>query len=223
MRPEAVIFDMDGVIVDSEPLFDQHVAAYYEEVGVDTTKSMPSFHGRGAKARWTALKETHNLSESVEDLIAGSREGYLKFLKKLPKLPIVPGVRELIEQLEVSGAKLAVASSASPERIEIFLSRLDLDKHFLVAVSGDEVTHSKPEPDLFLLAAEKLDIEPSDCSVIEDATSGVEAAKAGGMKCLGFAGLPHNHEDLSRADVIVTDFINLAEYVKQGGKLLQYS
>ena len=98
--------------------------------------------------------------------------------------------------------------------------KLGLKSEFEVIVSGDDVKVGKPAPDCYLLAAKKLGVKPKDCVVIEDATFGVRAAKAAGIKCLGFAGLPHNDEDLSEADVIIKDFHQLAHFVEAGGRLL---
>ena len=122
----------------------------------------------------------------------------------------------MIQQLAANGYALAVASSANPKRVKLFLDRLGLAHYFEVVVHGDDVLKGKPDPEVFLTAASKIGAKPYNCVVIEDAKVGVKAAKAAKMFCIGFAGLPHNKEDLSEADVIVTDFDVLTKHIKMG-------
>lgn len=221
---EAVIFDMDGVIVDSEPLSDQHEAVLLPQLGIDINKLSPkrSFRGMNAKTLWTTLKDEYRLEDSLEDLIQRGRASYLSFLENMPEIPIVPGAQELIQTLSETNFRMALASSGNPKRVELFLKRLELAQFFEVVVHGDDVVHGKPNPEVFIIAADRLGVGPSDCVVIEDSTAGVGAAKAAGMLCLGFNGLAHNHEDLSAADATFSDFQELTEFVKQGHKLSDY-
>jgi HAD superfamily hydrolase (TIGR01509 family) len=218
---EAVIFDMDGVIVDTEPLNDEHNKAHLKQLGADLgRKPFMSRPGLNSRMTWEILKAEYELEYEVEYLIRSSRQSYMEFLRNLEEMPIVAGVTELIHQLHQNGYRVSLASSANPKRIELILQRLGLTNDFEVIVSGDDVKNGKPAPDCYLLAAKKLDVKPENCVVIEDATFGVRAAKSAGMKCLGFAGLPYSKEDLSEADTIVTDFHKLADFVKNGGQLL---
>ncbi len=218
---KAVIFDMDGVIVDSEPLNDQHKALFLKELGIETAGQdvWQQFHGMNSRDAWSKLKTDYGISHDLEYLIERGQASYIDFLNALSEIPIVPGVGRLIKELKKSGHRLAVGSSASPGRVDLVLKKLDLMKYFEVVVHGNEVKHGKPDPELFLLAASKLKMKPAECLVIEDAEAGVKAANAANMKCIGFSGLPHNHEDLSAADLIVTSFNELADTVKIKGQL----
>lgn len=222
---EAVIFDMDGVIVDSEPLSDQHEAMLFPQLGIDLSQMSPqrSFRGMNAKTLWTTLKVEYQLQDSLEDLIKHGRASYMSFLENLPEIPIVPGTRELIQALSETDAKLALASSGNPKRVALFLERLELARYFEIVVHGDDVVHGKPNPEVFLIAAHRLSIKPNSCVVIEDSTAGISAAKTAGMLCLGFGGLAHNHEDLSAADTTFSNFHELADFVKQGNRLSEYT
>ncbi len=217
----AVIFDMDGVIVDTEPLTDAHHKRYLQELGADLeAKPFEPQRGMNSRGTWEVFKEMYQLDHDIDFLIESGREKYVEHLKTLDEIPVVDGVVELIHQLHSAGYRIALASSSNPKRIDLFLNQLKLIDYFETTVSGDDVEHGKPAPDCYLLAAKRLGAQPQQCVVIEDALFGVRAAKAAGMKCLGFAGLPHNDQDLSEADVIIKDFHRIADFVKSGGRLL---
>ncbi len=112
---------------------------------------------------------------------------------------------------------MALASSSPPEFIDIFVDRFDLRKYFSFLISGEDIKHSKPDPEIFLMCAEKLNVAPEECIVIEDAISGIEAAKRAGMGCIAIAG-SHPRDELNKADFIASD---LAEAKKYLTKLLQ--
>jgi len=218
---QAIIFDMDGVIVDTEPLTDAHHKSYLLELGADLdAKPFVPQRGKNSRGTWEVFKDIYQLEHDIDFLIESGRQKYIAHLQTLAEIPIIDGVRELIHALHAAGYRIALASSSNPKRIDLFLNQLKLMNYFEELVSGDDVQHGKPAPDCYLLAAKKLGVKPKDCVVIEDASFGVQAAKAAGMKCLGFAGLPHNDQDLSEADLIITDFHKLAQYVKDGGRLL---
>lgn len=210
MKP--VIFDMDGVVVDSEPLNDQHIEQFLIKIGVPEPVKVPAnMRGMNARAAWTVLIEEFELEHAIEDLITDARASYLAYLEAMDPLPEIAGSKALIQQLHSVGVPLALASSANPRRVELCLRKLGLEQYFSVIVSSDDVQKSKPHPDIFLHAADKLQANPQDCIVIEDSQNGVRAAKAAGMKCIAYGGSDHNTDDLSEADVLVTDFALLLE------------
>jgi len=220
---KAVIFDMDGVIVDSEPMTHKHREEFLAELGADLSKlPLLARPGLNSQSTWKLLRAEYKLEHEVDVLVQRERQHYLNFLETVEELPIIDGVKELLSALHERNYRVGLASSASPQRIDLIFERLNLAKEFEIIVSGDDVKNGKPEPDCYLLAAKKLGVEPKNCVVIEDARFGVRAAKAAGMKCFGFLGLPHNVEDLSEADIIVKDFHKLAEFVKNGNQLLDY-
>lgn len=212
---KAVIFDMDGVIVDSEPLYEQHLQAFLGSLGVSQPELLEvSLKGVSSRDTGKLLIETFQLEYEIEEFITISRKAYLEHLNSLDNLPAIPGVVQFVKYLHKSGYSLALASSASAKRIDLFLTKLKLKRYFPVIVCGDDVERSKPAPDIFLLAAKKLGAKPADCVVVEDAQNGVRAAKAAGMKCIAYAGSEHNTDDLSEADVTIKDFGALTKSLK---------
>ncbi len=213
---QAVIFDMDGVLIDSEPLFDQHMEKYLPTLGITVEKAYyEQFRGVTIKYQWTTIKNDFSLDYSLEYLMQTARTSYFNFLLS-SKLHAVPGVKSLINSLQKKNFRLALASSASLQRIKLFLEKLSLLDIFEVIICGDDVKKSKPAPDIYLKAAGRLGVQPLNCVVIEDATNGILAAKAASMKVIGFAGSHHNHQDLSAADLIITDFKQISpSFIRQ--------
>ncbi|MEK7152450.1 MAG: HAD family phosphatase [Patescibacteria group bacterium] len=214
---KAAIFDMDGVIVDSEPLHMQHLHEFLRGMGVDRPQEFEtSLKGVSANDTWKMLIEAFNLEYEINDLVTRSRQSYVSYLESLPALPVIPGAADFIKYTSKKGYRLALASSAAPKRIELFLQKLKLRQYFETIVSGDDIEHSKPAPDIFLLAAKKLGMQPRDCVVVEDAWNGVQAARAAGMKCIAYGGSVHNTDDLSAADIVVKDFKAFVKALKTG-------
>ncbi len=211
---KAVIFDMDGVLVDTEPLYDRHRIAYLKRLGHELEPDFfdsrrVTFGGLSARSYWKIMIEHLKLPHSIEHLIKDSRKDYLEFLLSLPELKPNPGIKELIDRLLKAKIKLAIGSSASSKRINTFLKIFNFEDRFKVIVCGDDVKQGKPAPDIYLKAAELLSVDPRDCVVIEDAANGVKSAKAAGMKVIGYAGSSHNTQDLSGADLIIKSFSEL--------------
>jgi len=216
MQP--IIFDMDGVLVDSEPLHQQHLEALFVKIGItEPEKLNHNFKGVNTRDTSIILIETFNLDYDVDELVKLSRKAYLEHLSSIKELPSIPGAIELVKFLAKASHPLALASSASAKRIELFLTKLGLKQQFKVIASGDDVEHSKPAPDIFLLAAKKLGVKPSDCIVIEDAENGVRAAHSAGMKCIAYGGSDHNDDNLLAADLVVKDFHALVRALESGG------
>lgn len=214
---QAVIFDMDGVLVDSEPLHRQHIQEFLVKIGVtEPEKLRHNFKGVSTKDTSRIIIETFELEYDIDEMIKMSRQAYIDHLNSLNELPSIPGAVKFVKSLAKAGHPLALASSASSKRIEMFLDKLGLKEYFKVVASGDHVDRSKPAPDIFLLAANKLGVDPKDCVVIEDAENGVTAAKAAGMKCIAYAGSDHNTDNLLAADLVVKDFVRLVSALKPG-------
>ncbi len=206
---KALIFDMDGVLIDTEAISDQYYLKAIKSMGARITLAdMEPLRGTNHKSFWSYFVEKYHIQEPSEERKHELRLGIIEYLKQ-QKTKSIPGVRELLENLQANNFHLAVASSASKVRLTEQLKLIELSKYFRVIISGQDVTHGKPHPEIFLKAAEKLNVNPKNCLVIEDASRGIEAAKAAGMKVVGFAGLPHNKEDLSEADKIIYSFNEL--------------
>jgi HAD superfamily hydrolase (TIGR01509 family) len=201
---KAVIFDMDGVIIDSEPFHWDVNKIIFKDLGIDVSfTEYQNYIGVSNTNMWTDLKNRHSLPQTVKQLVAMQVSGNIEFMKREQFEPINGGVA-LIQDLEKYGIAIALASSSPYNVINIVLDKFGIKSYFSAIVSGEDFLKGKPAPDIFIKAAELLNVSPKDCVVIEDATHGVAAAKAAGMKCIGFANKNSGNQDLTKADLIVT-------------------
>lgn len=204
---DAVIFDMDGVIIDSEPLHKKLNDELLAEYGVKMGKEEQlSFIGTTSYYEWKTIKRRYNLPNFLEELVKRDRDLYLTNLKRNKDIKPIEGVDELIKFLYSKNLKLAVASSSPINVIEIVIKRFKLEEYFCQLVTGDDVKNSKPAPDIFLRAAKLLDVRPDHCIVVEDSKNGVEASKKAGMYCMAFKNLNSGNQELSKADFICNSF-----------------
>ena len=207
---QTVIFDMDGVIVDTEPV---HRYAYYKqfaELNIEVTEAMyTSFTGFSTRNTFQTLKEQFELEQEVEDLIQRKRSIFNDAFDTKEDLELLEGVRALIEDLHQNGIQLIVASSASKVTIDRVFTRFGLHDFFTHIVSGEDFPKSKPHPAIFEHAA-SLSIAPKEnCIVIEDSTNGVKAAKAAGIFCVGYNSEHSKDQNLAEADVVINHFKEL--------------
>lgn len=209
---KGVIFDMDGVIIDSEPMHRKIFEDYAKDtLHIEVTDAeYDTFIGSTNTHIFSLLKERFHLNQEVGDLIAEYDRKIEEFLLAA-KASIAPiaGVYELADQLHKDNMKLAVASSSAQGRIDLVIDMFGMDSFFTTKISGQQVKHSKPAPDIFLLAAKTLGLSPTECVVIEDSKNGVAAAKAAGMKCIGYNNPNSGNQDISRADRIIKRFFEL--------------
>jgi HAD superfamily hydrolase (TIGR01509 family) len=187
MPIQAVIFDMDGVLTDSEPLINEAAVAMFLERGVRVhPNDFLPFVGTGENRYISGVADQHRVNLDLDE---AKRRTYEIYLGLVPaKLKAFPGAVDKARELRATGLKLAVASSADLIKIEANLNQIGLPISWWNAVvSAEDVVHKKPAPDIFLAAARKLSVRPVDCVVIEDAINGVQAALAAGMRCVAVA------------------------------------
>jgi len=199
----AVIFDMDGVLVDSEPL---HLQALNEVLGPlghhATAAENEQFLGWTSEECWQVLIERYHLSaDNLQQYLAHYDECLLRLLQH----PVVPtrGAPELLALLRGLGVRLALASASKRSWLDATLRALGLDRAFDVVVTGDEVVHGKPAPDIFLLAASRLGVSPERCIVIEDSLNGVLAARRAQMTVVALRNPAATNLPLDAADRVI--------------------
>jgi HAD superfamily hydrolase (TIGR01509 family) len=215
---KAVIFDMDGVIIDSEPSHLKLENEMYKKLGIEVTgDEHHTFVGTTSQYMWEALKNKHKLSQSLDELVKHDRNIFFKYLNSDEcEITLIDGVKELIKELHDNGVNLAIASSSPLNVIEAIAKKFHIEEYFKVFVTGDYVKRSKPEPDIFLFASEKLGTTAENCLVIEDSHNGVLAAKKAGMKCVGINS-GAGSQDISMADLVINSFkeVNYTKIISQ--------
>lgn len=206
---KAFIFDMDGVIIDSEPLHFESDRIVMREFGIELTdEELNPYVGVDNLQMWSELREKYSIDLSIDELLERQHSSKLELLET-EELETIRGIDSLILDLQEKGIAIALASSSAMEFIKLVLKKLGITDYFNVIVSGEQMKKGKPAPDIFLKAAELLKIRPGNCIVLEDSKHGVDAAKSAGMKCIGFINPNSGNQDLSNADTIVSTLENL--------------
>lgn len=204
---KTVIFDMDGVLVNSEPLHHEVSQIQFKELNIEVTHDIfATFTGNSNKMIYQKLKDRFQLSHSIEDLIAAKNTLFIDAFDKKKDIHLMPGVKELIIDLHQNGVQLIVASSSEMEIINKVFERFDLDQYFTHKVSGNDFPESKPNPAIFLKATSYSKAPIEECIIIEDSTNGIKAAKAAGVFCVAYKSEEVNSQDQSLADIIVYDY-----------------
>lgn len=200
---KALILDMDGVIVDSEPI---HFAADLEilaSIGSPVDHEyLEKYVGSTNPQMWKEIIVDLHLQHSVDQLIQMQMDWKLSFIRN-NDLIAIDGIPDLLEQAKHAGLKIGLASSSPLVFIEAIITKLGLKTYFHEYMSAEQAARSKPEPDVYLDVAKKLGVDPRDAIGIEDSRSGVAAAKAAGMFCYGYLNPNSGQQDLSAADVII--------------------
>ncbi len=207
---QTVIFDMDGVIVDTEPVHRYAYFQHFSELNIDVSEELfTSFTGNSTRNVFQRVNTIFNLNADVEELILRKRTIFNDAFDHKEDLELLEGVEHLINNLHENGVELILASSASKVTIDRVFRRFGLHPYFSNIVSGEDFPNSKPHPAIFEFAASLSKAPKEKCIVIEDSTNGVLAAKAAGIYCVGYNSIHSKLQDLSKADMIVNHFNEL--------------
>lgn len=203
-KAKAFIFDMDGVIIDSEPIHSRVKMDTFRHFGLSFNEAdLVQYMGRTSKAIFGEVLERDRRTDiQLEDLVQYKHDHYLEVLQSGTIAP-VPGTVELIHALQSEGILLALATSSWPVVMHTVLEQFGIRDCFQSVLSGGELPASKPDPAIYRISAERLGVEPAQCVVLEDTQNGIMAAKNAGMHCIAFRNPHSGAQDLSLADRVV--------------------
>jgi HAD superfamily hydrolase (TIGR01509 family) len=207
---QTVIFDMDGVIVDTEPVHHYAFNQHFKALNIEVSPTMyASFTGNSTKNVFQKLKEHFNLPQEIEDLVNTKRDLFNEAFDKKEDLYLLEGVERLIKDLHANGMQLILASSSAKVTINRIFDRFNLHQYFSHIISGEDFPKSKPDPAIFNHAVFLSQTPKENCIVIEDSTNGIKAAKSAGIYCIGYDSINSKLQDYSLADIVISDFNEL--------------
>ena len=204
---KAIIFDMDGVIVNSEPLHRKAYFDMFEEFNLSVSNKLyESFTGKSTSAICKELCEIFDLSISHEKLMLSKRKHFKTIFDNDPEFQMIDGALSLIKDYFYNNLTLILASSASMTNINRIFKKFNLDKFFKAKISGADLKESKPNPEIFIKAAKLSGFNKDECIVIEDSTNGIIASKSAGIYCIGFNSPNSKNQNYDKADLVVSNF-----------------
>ena len=203
MKFDAVLFDMDGLLIDSMQYWIEHDHEWFAMFNSKVTPELIKFFtGKSMRQNIEWIKNEYHLEESVDELVA-KRIAMTNSIYT-EKCQLLPGVTKLVSSIHTSAVKQAIASGSSHDRIQTVVDRFDLADYFDALLSTDDVGFKgKPAPDVYLHVAKQMGVEPSRCVVVEDAENGLRSAQAAGMQCIAVPNPGWSPGDFSEANLLV--------------------
>lgn len=211
---KAVIYDFDDTIVDSDPL---HIQSWEQNLKDHQVQNIADFKifreenmmGKSSRENAKLLVNHYKLDVDPEDFYHKKADIYMK--NAIDKLKLLPGVVYSLKLFKKMGLRLAVASGSPRKYIDAVINRLGLKEYFELIVSADDIQKSKPDPQSFIVTCSKLELDPVECIVIEDATVGVQSAKAAGCKCIAIPNRNVTTQDYSEADLVLKSLTEITK------------
>ncbi len=196
---------MDGVILDSERIYQEIERSMYEKLGIPVSREEHlEFMGTAERSMWTYMHEKYSLKRSVEDLVHEERDRLIDRLGEPGDIPLIEGLIPLVKEFKSEKIPCWIASSSSSDIIARVIQINSLEEYYRGFVSGDDVSQSKPSPEIFLKTARLAGVQPENCIVIEDSENGIKAAEAAGMVVIGLDCGIESGPDLSGARIVVS-------------------
>ena len=216
---KAVLFDMDGVIVDTEPLHRKAYFKMFKAINIEVSDDLyESFTGQSTLAICVQLCQLFKLTEPPTTLVQLKRDFFKELFFNDDSLTLIEGVLDRIKEYHQKGMTLVLASSASMLTIDNVFKRFKLDSYFVAKLSGADLRASKPHPEIFIKAAKASGYDQKHCVIIEDSTNGIAAANAAGIYCIGFKSPHSKNQDYTKASKIITDFSEISYHKLQALK-----
>ncbi len=207
---KTVIFDMDGVIIDSEPVHHQAFFEHFKELKISVSEDYYyALTGSSTKNVYEKLIKDFDLKKNVNDLVERKRSIFNHLFDTKEDLCLIDGVLEIIQKFYNENIQLILASSSSKVTIDRVFRRFDLHSYFSHIVSGEDFPESKPHPAIFIHAQKLSGHTLKECMVIEDSANGIFAARDAGIFCIAFNSPNSKNQDLSLANIIINDFSEL--------------
>ena len=204
---KAIIFDMDGVIVNSEPLHKKAYDQMFKAVGINVSNELyESFTGQSTISICKSLCQKFHLENTPQELVSLKRKYFKLIFENDDNLSLIDGVEAIIKEYYENGLTMVLASSASMITINNVFTRFDLDKYFVAKHSGADLKASKPHPEIFLNAAKSSGFNANECVVIEDSTNGIKAANSANIYCIGYNSEHSHNQDFSTANKVINTF-----------------
>jgi len=205
MDISAVIFDLDGTVLTDEDEYGKAFKTVLSRLGVEEDSEFPHKGGIGVEENWEYLLKKYKIktNKTIQELGMETQDEYLKLLGEVD---LKEGFEEFIKDLKSGGIVTALATSNTWYVVEHIFNKLQIEEYFDSITTGEEVSEKKPSPEIFLKAAEKINVEPKDCVVFEDSEAGIKAAHAAGMKVVGIARDETHAKELKNADFVVYDY-----------------
>ena len=202
MEPKILIFDMDGVILDSEPLHARARERMYKKYGVPTDRERPAAEGKSTRDYWALLGEMFGLSFDADALEKEQFDLVARQVEENRTPPSV-GLLDVLQWARGQGMRVGLASSSSRSLVARVLTLLEIGDYFDVVVCGDEIARKKPAPDIYSKVLSMAGCKPEEAIAVEDSDTGIRAAKAAGIYCIGYRNVTTMHQTLAEADLVI--------------------